>query len=234
MTNLMLGEALRMVCGPLKDLHERLCGKNGDEWMRALSRMMRKENFWGATGTPTFSNWVTLQLNGWSARKYLRALQESNFSLGSDGKEARSVLRSPHFEYIGPSTIQLVLVDFWSLGYRPKPMQDGVVGDWYKNIIERAREYGLSPCPHEVAPALRLSYVNQPSNETLLVITEPIKHIGYVGGTKHEAESSFSLCGRNRLNPDRMSLHVSEARYVAAPWKESLPGPDRLVFMRKA
>lgn len=62
----MLGDALREVCGPLHDLTTRLKGKNGDEWLTALKRFLRKENPWPSPPVElatfnTFKVWKTLK-----------------------------------------------------------------------------------------------------------------------------------------------------------------------------
>jgi len=42
----MLGEALRQIAGPLKDLLDKLSGAEGSEWVEALKKFLRKENPW--------------------------------------------------------------------------------------------------------------------------------------------------------------------------------------------
>jgi hypothetical protein len=44
MSENMLGGALREACGPLKDLMEKLAGKEGLWWLNALKKFLRKEN----------------------------------------------------------------------------------------------------------------------------------------------------------------------------------------------
>ncbi|MCX6809885.1 MAG: hypothetical protein NTZ65_04030 [Candidatus Berkelbacteria bacterium] len=41
-----LGEALRQIAGPLKDLHEKLSGEEGLVWLEKLKKFLRKENPW--------------------------------------------------------------------------------------------------------------------------------------------------------------------------------------------
>jgi hypothetical protein len=44
--NTTLGEALRQVTGPLKDLHEKLSGEDGLTWLEELKKFLRKEKTW--------------------------------------------------------------------------------------------------------------------------------------------------------------------------------------------
>jgi len=46
MSKNMLGEVLRQVGGPLGDLWQKLAGEDGQEWLEALKRFLRKEESW--------------------------------------------------------------------------------------------------------------------------------------------------------------------------------------------
>ena len=61
----------------------------------------------------------------------------------------------------------LVVVSVAELGFK-----DGAI---YKDICERAVEYGLELCPAEVGFQLRLAYDNQPKDEWLLIAMEAVR-----------------------------------------------------------
>ena len=48
----------------------------------------------------------------------------------------------------------------------------------YKDIIVKAKEFGLELCPAELGVQLRLQYNDQPNNEWLRVAMEPIVDSG--------------------------------------------------------
>ncbi len=50
MSNDMLGLALRDVRGLLNDLMEKLCGEEGEVWLKAFKKFLRKENPWKHLG----------------------------------------------------------------------------------------------------------------------------------------------------------------------------------------
>lgn len=66
----------------------------------------------------------------------------------------------------GETEIDLVAASVAELGFMD--------GAQCQEIYERAREFGLEPCPPEVGPQLRLQYKDQPEGEWLLIAMEPI------------------------------------------------------------
>jgi len=55
MSENMLSEALQQVSGPLKDLLEKLGGRDGRSWLSAFKRFLRKQNPW-----PNWRAWRTM------------------------------------------------------------------------------------------------------------------------------------------------------------------------------
>ncbi len=163
----MLGEALRTVCGPLGDLNQKLSGPNGEEWLAALKRFLRKENPWD--GAVAFPAWKTITLGTHKNVKDLRkALDQSGYRLSG---WASDILGKRVFQLAKEETeVNLVKVSVKDLGF--------VKATTYQEICYKARELGLHLCPAEVGPALRLQYPDQPAGEWLTVAMEPITGSG--------------------------------------------------------
>jgi len=159
----MLGEALRTVCGPLGDLNQKLSGSNGEEWLTALKRFLRKENPWD--GATTFPVWKTVTLGTFKDVKSLKkALEEKGFRIGD---WAADVLNQRTFKLAKEETeVNLVRLSVKELGF-PR-------GAPYGEICAKAQELGLNLCPAEVGPALRYQYPDQPTGEWLTVAMEPL------------------------------------------------------------
>ena len=80
----------------------------------------------------------------------------------------------------------------------------------YKDVKRRGMERGLMPCPNEVAPRLFLEYPEQPINEVLIVIMDPI--------SDQEGVPVVFTLGRNE----------DDERWFSAGWWEfSVPLNDR-------
>jgi hypothetical protein len=87
------------------------------------------------------------------------------------GDSAGEILGRPAFQF-SPTRmdVDLVVVSVSELGFEDStPLAD---------IYRRAGELGLELCPAEVAPLLRLHYVNQPISEFLNVAMRPIATYG--------------------------------------------------------
>jgi hypothetical protein len=97
-----------------------------------------------------------------------RALDAARVRVGDSADE---VLGRPAFHFSHARTdVDLVVVSVAELGF-----QDATpLGEIYR----RAGELGLELCPAEVAPLLRLQYVNQPVGEFLNVAMRPIATYG--------------------------------------------------------
>jgi hypothetical protein len=83
------------------------------------------------------------------------------------GDSADEILGRPGFLFSNTKTdVDLVVVSVSELGFDSRTS----LGDIYR----RARELGLELCPAEVAPLLRLQYLNQPIGEFLNIAMRPI------------------------------------------------------------
>lgn len=108
--------------------------------------------------------WKTIQLGAHKdADTYRAALKQSGFRIGN---WANDILGKPAFTVSEPTEIDLVIVSVAELGFpNGAPRQ---------KIYDKAESLGLSRCPAEVGPALRLQYPDQPNGEWLLIGMEPI------------------------------------------------------------
>ena len=159
----MLGEALRTVCGPLGDLNQKLASPNGEEWLIALKRFLRKENPWD--GKPDFPIFRTITLGTYRSVKDLRkALEDGGYCVSS---WASDILGQRAFRLAKKETeVNLVKTTVRDLGF-PE-------GATYEDICNKAKEAGLNLCPAEVGSALRYQYADQPRDEWLTVAMETI------------------------------------------------------------
>lgn len=164
MSEIMLGDALRTVCGPLGDLHQKLASPAGEEWMRALKRFLRKEDPWkfNAADLPT---WMTIQRGG-----HISA-EESRKMLTAPGCRisnwADVMLTRADFNIAADEEFDLVIVSNADLGFTDGAKRQ----DTYK----RAGEFGLKKLPHWGGPAIREAYKTQPKDERLLVAMDPVR-----------------------------------------------------------
>lgn len=88
---------------------------------------------------------------------------------------SNDLLGKPTFTVSGkPVEVDLVSVTLTELGFK-----DGAT---LRDIYKRAQELGLSLCPPEVGPQLRLQYKDQPVGEWLNISMEPIADSGGTPG----------------------------------------------------
>lgn len=112
--------------------------------------------------------WKTIKLGTGlkTADDFRKALKKSNCGIGD---WANDILGKPAFTASETEMdANLVIVSVGELGFK-----DGATR---KDIYERAQSLGLSLCPAEVGPQLRLQYTDQPKNEWLVIGMEPITH----------------------------------------------------------
>ncbi len=138
--------------------------------------------------------WKTIKLGTQSnADGYREALKKNGFRISD---RANDIIGKPAFTVANQSeTIDLVLVTMAELGF-----PDGATR---KDIYEKALSLGLSLCPSEAGPALRLAYLDQPKGEWILIGMESITDFGgvlHVFFVAHDDDGQWlrAHCG----NPD--------------------------------
>ena len=88
------------VSGPVTDLIQKLSGKEGFQWLRALNRMLRKENPWGipqifevtTAGRSGEGSILALEQQGFSVSDYTKELLCGKEFVASDGKTYKFAL----------------------------------------------------------------------------------------------------------------------------------------------
>lgn len=193
--------ALCDVRGPLADLTEKLSGEEGPQWLNALKSFLRKQNPWDVR---TFSTFTTITL-GSSAKAYRKVLKSNGFRISDYADEILG--KTPMSAE--KTQLDLVVATVAELGF-----PNGATRD---QIYTRAHELGLSLCPAEVGPALRLAYPNQPNGEWLLIAMEPITGSGGDLGVFYVGHG------------DDVRWLYARWRYLDSVWYAD----DRWVFVRK-
>jgi len=96
---------------------------------------------------------------------YRDALDAAKIKIGDAADE---ILGRPAFHYVKEKVeVELTLVSAAELGVETEsPLSE---------VYQRATQFGLTLCPPEVGPQLRLDYRNQPVGESLLIAMEPVK-----------------------------------------------------------
>jgi len=167
--------------------------------------------------------WKRITLGSYKGVNQLRkALDAARVRIGDSADE---ILGKPAFHFSQARTdVDLVVVSVSELGF-----QDATpLGEIYR----RAGELGLELCPAEVAPLLRLAYVNQPMGEFLNVAMRPIATYGgeLVALSIANAGTGPLLIGgdgRPELALNRMAklVFVRPAR-IASPNVRGQGGPE--------
>jgi hypothetical protein len=169
MTNLMLGEALRRIGGPLTDLINKLCGPDWEEWVTALKRFLRKENPWCRPAS-AFPTWKTIMIGAFADIATLKAeLIDAGCVITAT---ARDILDLSGVTFSAVLTdVDLVCATVGELGF--------IEQAHFGQICARIRELGFELCGSEIGPMLRLQYLDQSFNEWLTVAMNP--HTGSDG-----------------------------------------------------
>ncbi|MBI2042127.1 MAG: hypothetical protein HYT20_03905 [Candidatus Nealsonbacteria bacterium] len=155
------GNALAKVAGPLKDFAEKLSGEQGERWLEAFKRFLRKEEPW-----PKFPVWKTIKLGTGlkTADDFRKVLKGNGFEVSDWANDILE--KSAFIVAIEGIKVDLVKVTVAELGFKKGARRD--------QIYDRAKELGLELCSPEVGPQLRLQYQNQPNSEWVFVGMEPI------------------------------------------------------------
>jgi hypothetical protein len=178
--------------GPLNSLNDVLAGDNGDYWLAALNRFLRKENPWPAVGR-------TLMIIGLPIYKSAAEIVSVLESAGCKVSDwARDILvRMPLATTV--MEVELVEVSVRELGF--------TVTSRYDDICARAASFGLDLCPPEVGPALRLTYKNQPVGEWFYVAMKSIAASdGDLGVFEVECDSGGRWLNADCGNPGNLFI----------------------------
>jgi hypothetical protein len=108
--------------------------------------------------------WKMIKLDYKSADHFVNYLAPNN-ALGVS-KRAKEMLNNSEFKVSKKEECQLVNISVKQLGFD--------ISATYKEICDKAKEFGLELCSHEVGPQLRLQYKDQPNGEHLYIAMEPI------------------------------------------------------------
>ncbi len=147
---------------------EALFNKHGG--VDGVKRFMRDEFILVEADPPVFPTWktITLGTGRTSPDDFRKALSEGSFRVGDWGNDILGRLPSPTYDE--ETEVELVAVSVADLGFPDRAHR--------RDIYERAQERGLSLCPPEVGPELRLAYPDQPRGGWLHVGMEPISDSG--------------------------------------------------------
>ncbi len=113
-----------------------------------------------------FPIWKTIKLGTGlkTADEFRKALTDGGFKIG---EWSNDILDQPAFSVaLSLTDVELVNVSPRELGLRKSST--------FKEICAKAKSKGLSLCPNEVGPQLRLQYKDQPTCARLLVAMDPI------------------------------------------------------------
>ena len=104
-----------------------------------------------------------LSVGGMSKNALLRELARRHVSLND---YARALFDDAEFTVSSIArSVRVAIVSLWQLGHSE--------GATFGDIVRRAVDVGLHLCPLEVAPYLRLSYLDQPQGGYLTVASPP-------------------------------------------------------------
>jgi hypothetical protein len=168
----MLGSVTRALVGVpheylgvTLDFANKLGGKDGAQWKARFAEVLREGIPSIVTNlSPSFPTWKSLTIGTGlvDANAFRIAHKRANCRIGDYADQLLSKITITK----EPITLDLVRVSVAEFGFKD--------GAYFKDIIARAQELGLSLCPPEVGPQLRLSYLDQPLGEWIAVAMEPI------------------------------------------------------------
>jgi len=154
--------------------------------------------------------WKTITIGDYKGVNALRAAIDASPCRIGLGDSADEILGRPAFPYSKTRRqLDLVVVSVAALGFD----SDGAA---LRDVYRRAVRIGLELCPAEVAPMLRLAYLDQPIGESLHIAMRPVSTYDgeLVDLTLLNGGAGLLLIG-GEANPDLI-----------------LDGTSRLVFVR--
>ena len=150
----------------MTDLIQKFFGKGGPRWLRALKKMLRKENPWERLASD-LTVWKTIKLGTCKTPdEYREALRSAGYRISDWGND---ILRKTSCAEV-ETEVDLVALSVKELGFQN--------GANYKDICARGVEMGFELAPAEVGPALRLSYKDQPRGEWLRIASNRARRGG--------------------------------------------------------
>ena len=176
--NDMLGTStLADVARLLGAFSDKLAGEDGEAWIVAFKRFLRKENPWPApevvaskpkpTSTavvPTLKVWKTIRIGGMSRDDLPAALSATDCKIG---KWARDMMVQKAFmTEPEPREIDLARMTIRDLGFTSNPTTT--------QRDARIKEIGGEILPPSAGAHLRIGYTDQPVGEYLWMYMEPI------------------------------------------------------------
>jgi len=170
----MLGTLpLSVVRGPRDELEDRLAGEEGEIWLTAFKRFLRKENPWPtpaltAVVPPTLKVWKTIRVGGMSREEFPKSLAAAGYEVG---RWARDMMAQKAFATESePREIDLARMTIRELGFTSNPTT--------AQRDARIREIGGEILPPSAGAHLRIGYADQPVGEYLWMYMEPIVDSG--------------------------------------------------------
>ncbi len=156
----MLGGALAEVAGPFKDFAEKLGGDQGEQWLEAFKRFLRKEEPW-----PSFPVWKTVKLgvNPETVKNLRYALEHGDYKISCFASKILSRITIAR----KPVELDLVVLTTTELTGKKE-------GGTTAEVFAGAARLALEKCPAEVGPRVRLQYLDQSNGERVIVGMEPI------------------------------------------------------------
>lgn len=162
--------AVPEVAGSIMDLLAKLAGKDAAAWSVAFKRFLRKENPWteALVAMPAVASsapcpWKTVTLG------LLKTAEAYNASFAAKKREvgtwAAQIMAKIRYAQ-KPRKVDLFLVLDTDLGLTEAY---GIA-----DVLAAAKAKGYKKCPPEVGPALRDQYDDQPMNEWLPVLMDPV------------------------------------------------------------
>ncbi|MBP6904815.1 MAG: hypothetical protein KBB91_02040 [Candidatus Pacebacteria bacterium] len=146
-TRLVLCEA----SGPLKTLLNNLSGEEGELWLTALKRMLRKESPFARE----WKVWKTIQTKIYSSMEVLYETIRK--------REGDCFIQPKGIVSKTSETLNLVVVSMEELGFSHHANLQA--------IYKQAHLLGLSRCPDDLPWQLRWEYTDQPKGERLHIAT---------------------------------------------------------------
>jgi hypothetical protein len=148
-----------MLCdgrGPLNDLHDKLAGEAGDEWLGALKRFLRRESVWSTVPRMFLGQFSDYD----EALKTLKAAGRGTLNW------ANQMLHLVNWESEARKLFEPVLIEDIKLGFdRPYRTEE---------MVERVAQSDMwRLCPAQVAALVAILYTDQPIGEYIPVCTTP-------------------------------------------------------------